>query len=546
MRAISKHDVELAQAVVDAGALAGLVACLNGPDPTVKAGGAEALGHIASHDVLQAQAVADANAVPGLIACLSHPELHLRRAAAVALCDLAKHSVDLAQAVSAGGALAPMARFLVADDARLRRAAANALAAIAKHNVELAEAVVATGAVSTLLSVVLDSDASVRKAAATAVRELVKHTAELAKLVVGAGGAAALVEFVRISSAAATGAVGSSLGVLGGDLRSTARTTTVAASVLVGTQPTIRPASINSSNASGPVPPNVRFPQASGSPVAATPQQHTLASTTSSLRGDADACGTGAVLPGVVAIGYLSAFSETTALAVIIAGGVPALLAALLSEPQDHVRAATVWALCQIGRHTAEHARALADAGALPVFVALLARPDASEDLLHKAKRALKAIVSKCGDAASLAPLLRDDNAKAQKYALLRYAALLPHDAATRKAFMQAGLLQRVQEIKAVLVAAATAVAPDLAPLVAMPVPATQPAQPTSGSASLVGSRKGVVPAANLGNPAAVVPSPATGAVQVLRFQSCPRSKIIHYLCKATAQRPCQHLWPGT
>jgi hypothetical protein len=35
-----------------------------------------------------------------------------------------------------------------------------------------------------------------------------------------------------------------------------------------------------------------------------------------------------------------------------------------------------------------------------------------------------------------------------QKYVLAQYAAILPNDAAARKAFMQTGLLQRVQELK--------------------------------------------------------------------------------------------------
>jgi hypothetical protein len=48
-----------------------------------------------------------------------------------------------------------------------------------------------------------------------------------------------------------------------------------------------------------------------------------------------------------------------------------------------------------------------------------------------------------------LAPLVRDANPKVNKYALAQFAAILPHDAAARKAFMATGLLQRVQELKA-------------------------------------------------------------------------------------------------
>jgi hypothetical protein len=57
-------------------------------------------------------------------------------------------------------------------------------------------------------------------------------------------------------------------------------------------------------------------------------------------------------------------------------------------------------------------------------------------------------VLNKCLNAPALAPLLRDGNAKVQKYVLAQYAAILPNDAAARKAFMASGLLQRVQEVK--------------------------------------------------------------------------------------------------
>lgn len=131
------------------------------------------------------------------------------------------------------------------------------------------------------------------------------------------------------------------------------------------------------------------------------------------------------------------------------AAGVPALKDALINEPEDHIKAATVWTLGQIGRHTADHAKALSEGGVLQPIVLLFGREDSSDDLRTKCKRALKAVLVKTTDAQALAPLLRDGNAKVQKYVLAQYAAVLPNDAAARKAFMQTGLLQRVQEIKA-------------------------------------------------------------------------------------------------
>ena len=59
-------------------------------------------------------------------------------------------------------------------------------------------------------------------------------------------------------------------------------------------------------------------------------------------------------------LGYISAFSETLAMGVIVAKGVAPLLDAYVREPEDHITSAAAWSLGQIGRHSPEHAKALA------------------------------------------------------------------------------------------------------------------------------------------------------------------------------------------
>ena len=49
LRAVAKHSPQLAQSVVDCGALDSLVICLEEFDPTVKEAAAWALGYIARH-----------------------------------------------------------------------------------------------------------------------------------------------------------------------------------------------------------------------------------------------------------------------------------------------------------------------------------------------------------------------------------------------------------------------------------------------------------------------------------------------------------------
>ena len=80
-------------------------------------------------------------------------------------------------------------------------------------------------------------------------------------------------------------------------------------------------------------------------------------------------------LPGIMAIGYISAFSETLALAVIVSKAIGPLKESLVHEPEDHIKAACAWTLGQIGRHTPDHARALAEGYYIHLFDIMLILP---------------------------------------------------------------------------------------------------------------------------------------------------------------------------
>ena len=74
LRAVAKHSPDLAQAVVDSGALDALVPCLEEFDPTVKEAAAWAIGYIAQHTAELAQAVVDAGTVALLVLCIQEPD----------------------------------------------------------------------------------------------------------------------------------------------------------------------------------------------------------------------------------------------------------------------------------------------------------------------------------------------------------------------------------------------------------------------------------------------------------------------------------------
>ena len=61
-------------------------------------------------------------------------------------------------------------------------------------------------------------------------------------------------------------------------------------------------------------------------------------------------------LPGIVALGYVGAYSEKSAMTIIQNKGVNILKDSLIQIPDDLVKGASAWALGQIGGHSSKHA----------------------------------------------------------------------------------------------------------------------------------------------------------------------------------------------
>jgi len=154
-------------------------------------------------------------------------------------------------------------------------------------------------------------------------------------------------------------------------------------------------------------------------------------------------------LPGIMALGFIAAFSETLALSVIASKGVVPLYTALVEEPEDHIKSAAAWALGQTGRHSPDHAKAMADAGVLPKLVFTLVVSESSDDLKTKCKRSLKFIVEKLTCMKSLDKLLQERNLPEGivKYVLQQIAKVLPNDAAGRHDFVTSGGFAKVQQL---------------------------------------------------------------------------------------------------
>ena len=98
----------------------------------------------------------------------------------------------------------------------------------------------------------------------------------------------------------------------------------------------------------------------------------------------------------------MAAHSESLAMSVIVSKGVPQLANTLATEAEDHVQSATCWTIGQVGRHTPEHAKAIAQANLLPKLLHAYMRTDASDDLQLKVRVAFlsstefRALLSTC------------------------------------------------------------------------------------------------------------------------------------------------------
>jgi len=153
-------------------------------------------------------------------------------------------------------------------------------------------------------------------------------------------------------------------------------------------------------------------------------------------------------LPGIMALGYIAAFSETLALSVIAEKALPSLVQAINEESEDHLKSATAWTLGQIGRHTPDHAKSISDTGILAVLVSLEGDGSSSEDLKTKCRRALKSIIGKLTHLPALDALVhRPLPEGVMKMVLEQAGKVLANDPSGRAQFVHSGGLAAVQQM---------------------------------------------------------------------------------------------------
>ncbi|RKP02524.1 hypothetical protein CXG81DRAFT_29488 [Caulochytrium protostelioides] len=412
---LANHNEEVAEAIIASKILPQLVFSLSEQNRFYKKAAAFVVRAIAKHSPHLAKATVDAGALTALTNCLEDFDPTVKESTAWAIGYIARHNAELAHAVQEAGAIPLLVLCIQEPELSLRRIAASALSDIAKHSPELAQAVVDANVIPLLAPLVNTQDNKLRRQVCAALAQIAKHTVDLAENVVEAD------IFPTVFTA-----------LRSPDLHVRRNAATLICEI---TKHTVELAQLVVN--SGGIAAVVAYVSESEGP---------------------------AQLPAIMTLGYVAAFLETLALAVIVAKGVPALMDALDDRHPDYIRAAAAWALGQIGRHNSEHAKVLCDAAVIPkmLHLAIATSPAAAaaaglpsaglsaeqSDLHTKAKRALKAILEKTLDIAALDPVLQlSTPPNILKHIVHQIAKVLPHNVVARRAFVTSGGLQRIQEI---------------------------------------------------------------------------------------------------
>lgn len=408
--------------------------------PSIQQTAALALGRMADVSPSIARAVVVGDVLPQLVYALADKDRFYKKAASFVLRSVAKHDAELAKAVVLSGALHALVACLEEFDPGVKESAAWALGYVARHNGELASAVVDAGAVPLLILCVQEPELSLKRISASALSDISKHAPELAQTVVDNGAISYLTQLIDSPDAKLKRQVFSALSQI-------AKHSVELAEMVVEAEifPAVLP---NLKSADEYVQKNVatlireicKHSAELAQLIVNAGGIAAIVDFVSEAKGNAS-------MPGVMTLGYIAASSERLAMCAISSHAVRPLAEKLRTESEEPILAATAWSLGQIGRHSPDHARAVAESNVFPILMRLSLKEGATEDLTSKAGRALKNVLQKCVHLPALDALLSEAPPSILKHIVGQYAKVLPNDPKARKNFVTSKGLKKLQEI---------------------------------------------------------------------------------------------------
>ena len=427
------------EALQKAGVMALLRPLLLDNVPSIQQNAAIALGRLASYSDNLAEEIVSFEILPQLVTSLSEQNRFYKKAAAFVLRAVAKHSAALAQAVVESGALESLVACLEEFDPDVKENAAWALSYIAKHNEDLAEHVVASGAVPLLVLCIQEPEINLKKIAASALAEICKHTPELAQKVVDRRAVPFLTPLINQKDPHLKRQVCSCLAQIAKHNQELAEEV-----VNNGIFPRIfnllkDPDNIVKKNAATCIREIAKQSSELANMISANGGNSALVEYISDTKGNAK-------LPGIMCLGYIAAFDEHNAQAIISAKAIGFLKDALVNETEDHIKGAAAWTLGQLGGHSSVHAKFMAKDDIPTHLLAVYKYAKNSDDLKKKAKKALKTILAQCTNLEALQPLIKEAPDDILVYVLQQFAKILPKDLQAKKNFLLTGGLKSIQQ----------------------------------------------------------------------------------------------------
>ncbi|MCQ2818625.1 MAG: hypothetical protein MJ252_15260 [archaeon] len=410
--------------------------------PSIQQSAALAIGRLANYSEEMAESVFDNDIVSNLISSLGKPSRLYKKAACYVFKSVAKHSPELAQNLCESGVLEPLVQCLEEFDPSTKEAAAWALGYIARHNEKLAQQVIDANAVDNLVMCLQEPEILLKRAASLTLCYLAMHN-ESGASAVAESGLDSIVFLLDFSDIQVKRNICQLLGNI--TKHSQELSTQVLAKL---TQPkklldNLKPDAddVIKKNAAFCICEIVNKCPENAQVLASAGAASVLTEYIGNTKGDTR-------LYGILSLGFIAAFKEELATKVIEAKAINKLKNIIKEESHHHLKAAACYALGHIGRHSAVHAKEVADSDVLSMILYCYMDPNSTDDLKNKAFNALKKIIGACESLTSLEPLLHVAPQEVIEHILARYAALLKDNPNEMMAFAQDGCLQKIQELK--------------------------------------------------------------------------------------------------
>ncbi|XP_060532950.1 sperm-associated antigen 6-like isoform X3 [Cylas formicarius] len=382
-------DETIAEQIVKSGTLSVLLNDLTSGNKYQNSAILFIIRSICKHNEKLTETVVRNGGLQALVYCLEDFEPIVKESAAWGVGYIARHTENMAQECVDHGALPLLMLCLQEPELSLKQIATIALSDIAKHSDALATSVVDAGILPSLVKNLANSDEKLKRQCLIALSSCAKHSAELAEVIVEAEIFPTVFQHLshpcnQIKRWAAC------------VVRDVAKHSLELTQLVVNT---------------GGI----------GALLEILFQQPTVA--------------VEVAVPCISAIGFIAGQSAELAMTIIGYQSIQ-IFERILNEPADEsLVSVTVWAIGQIGRHTTEHAHAVASANIFQKLIALYQSPTTSADLRLKCQNSLKVCLQKCTLVPALEPLLWTAPPEILKYVLGQYSKILIGARTAKKAF---------------------------------------------------------------------------------------------------------------